>query len=91
MIYVIFLYFLNFLISLFYISPDTKPIHRDRYSSKPSESMTDTTTLNHASSLKTWRLLDYNSNKTRSMQTWAINQPLVTMHHSTMQMLACNV
>ena len=39
---------MNFLISLFYVSPDTRPIHRDRYASGPSESVTDTATLNHA-------------------------------------------
>ena len=41
------IFFFNFLISLFYISPDTRPIHRDRYASGPSESVTDTATLNH--------------------------------------------
>ena len=45
--YLIVYIFLNFLISLFYVSPDTRLIHRDRYASGPSESMTDTATLNH--------------------------------------------
>ena len=47
-LYNIFIYFFNFLISLFYVSPDTKSIHRDRYALRPSESMTNITTLNHA-------------------------------------------
>ena len=43
----IFIFFFNFLISLFYVSPDTKPIHRDQYASGPFESVTDIATLNH--------------------------------------------
>ena len=52
----IFIFFLNFLISLFYISPDTRPIHRGRYASGPFESVTDTATLNHVTDgLKRWQ------------------------------------
>ena len=44
----IFIYiFFNFLIILFYVLPDTKPIHRDRYALGPFESVTDIATLNH--------------------------------------------
>ena len=39
--------FLKSLCILIYVSADIKPIHRDRYVSGPSESVTDTATLNH--------------------------------------------
>ena len=43
---------MKILIILFYISPDTESRYRYRYASWPSESMTDTTTLNHGWDIK---------------------------------------